>query len=390
MTIRVLQVTASVAPRDGGPSVGALALAAEFHKLGVLEQIISTDADGPHDRLRREDLPRELPLTLTRVHAPRKIKASRELWFVVRRTLRDVDVVHIHGHYLFSSAATAFLARRAGVPYIVQPHGVLEPYQRQTGRGRKAVFDKVLSRGYLTNAAGVMFATESEALAARDLVPAEKAFVISLGASLPVVPEGFESPWPKTRPRVVFLSRLAHKKRLDLLVRAWPEVLTQIPDAELLIAGEGERAEAVAALVAELGLGESVQLLGRVSGPSKTVLLESADVFVLVSENENFAVSVAESCAAGTPVVVSDQVALHSLIERYDAGLVVRELTASAAAQALIALLTDPTGRAANARRAWEAELQWASTARGLVASYAFVLGRGVDPRGVAPSAETA
>jgi glycosyltransferase involved in cell wall biosynthesis len=374
-----MQVTASVAPRDGGPSVGALALAKEFHALGVLEQIVSTDADGPTDRVSRSDLPADLPLTLTRVHAPRKVKASRELWSTVRRTLPKVDVVHIHGHYLFSSAATAFLARRAGVPYVVQPHGVLEPYQRQTGQGRKAAFDKVLSRGYLTHAAGVMFATESEALAARDLVPADKAFVISLGASLAAVP----APVPRDpRPTVVFLGRLAAKKRLDLLVTAWAEVVKEIPDAQLLIAGEGDYP--VQELIDRLGLTASVRLLGRVSGADKTVLLQNADAFALLSENENFAVSVAESCAAGTPVVVSDKVALHTLIEAHDAGVVVRELAVPAAADALRAMLTDHDRRlrqGKNALQAWETELQWSVTASRLVEVYAFLTGRGPDPR---------
>lgn len=390
--VRLLQVTASLAPRDGGPSVGALALAREFARLGVLERLVSTDADGAVERLDhglfRRELAAGVPLALTRVHAPRRIKASRELWRVLKELLPRVDLVHVHGHYLFSSAAAAHLARRAGKPYVVQPHGVLEPYQRRTGRLRKLLFDRVVSRGYLARAAGVVFATQSEALAARDLVPAEQAFVVSLGASLPAVPEGWEPSWwrpeDERRLRVVFLGRLAPKKRVDLLLAAWGEVVAAVPDAVLLVGGDGDSEPTARLRQQAAPLGDSVRFLGRVTGPDKTALLERADVFALVSENENFAVSVAESCAAGTPVVVSDQVALHGLVERRDAGLVVRELAVPKVRDALVALLTDPGARAtkaANARAAWEAELQWSRTAQRLVEVYAYLLGRGPDPR---------
>lgn len=388
--LRVLRVTASVAPRDGGPSTGVLELSRELRQLGVHDQVVSTDADGPVARLdhaRFAAAHPDLDLVLTRVHAPRRLKASRELRRQVRAHLGNVDVVHIHGHYLYATAVTARLARRAGVPYVVQPHGVLEPYQRRTGRWRKLAFDRVVSRGYLQRAAAVLFATDSEQSAAGDLVRPDQSFVLPLGARLPDVPGGFVPSWSRPddegRPTVAFVGRLARKKRLDLLLQAWAEVMGSIDGALLLVAGEGE-VEQARALIVELGLHDSVRLLGHVSGPDKTALYERADAFVLVSENENFAVSVAESCAAGTPVVISDRVALHTLVSRHEAGIVVTEVSASATATALIAVLGDPARReqlASGARAAWEQELQWSRTAKAAIAVYAFVSGLGPDPR---------
>jgi glycosyltransferase involved in cell wall biosynthesis len=90
----------------------------------------------------------------------------------------------------------------------------------------------------------------------------------------------------------------------------------------------------------------SVHWLGSVSGSDKSELLRRSAVFALPSENENFGISVAEALAAGLPVVVSRNVALHSLIASYGAGQILEELSARELANTIATMLADPEAAA--------------------------------------------
>jgi glycosyltransferase involved in cell wall biosynthesis len=79
-------------------------------------------------------------------------------------------------------------------------------------------------------------------------------------------------------------------------------------------------------LVKDLNLGEQVTFKGHVGGESKDLAIQNSDILLLPSENENFAVAVAESIAFGKPVVVSKFVAMHEFVDTHSTGLTLDEL----------------------------------------------------------------
>ena len=105
-------------------------------------------------------------------------------------------------------------------------------------------------------------------------------------------------------PLVVACGRLAPVKDYPTLVRAMSLVVEQIPGAVLWIVGEGPERSRIEALVQELGLSDSVDLLGFQSDPF--AFMAAADVFALSSRHEGFGNVVVEAMACGTPVVSSD------------------------------------------------------------------------------------
>ena len=102
------------------------------------------------------------------------------------------------------------------------------------------------------------------------------------------------------------LGRIHPKKGLDRLVRAWAKVEAAHPEWRLRIVGPDELGHAgeLAALAAELKT-QRVSIEDSVAGDAKTAAYREADLFVLPTLNENFAITVAEALAAGTPVIAT-------------------------------------------------------------------------------------
>ena len=138
---------------------------------------------------------------------------------------------------------------------------------------------------------------------------------------------------------VLFLGRLHPKKGLDLLLPALARLGG--PPATLILAGDGEAAHVaqLREITGCLPLGDKVRWAGFVGGEEKNLLLQGADLFVLPSRHENFGLSVLEALAAGTPVLISDQVALAREVLKAGVGEVV-PLEIDALTQALHRALT--------------------------------------------------
>ena len=102
------------------------------------------------------------------------------------------------------------------------------------------------------------------------------------------------------------MGRIHAKKGLDILIKAFREIISHHPDARLLIAGQDEGEQPLLEkLIRELSLEQRVHFTGSLGGQEKVDFLAHADLFVLPSHNENFGNVYAEALAAGTPIVAS-------------------------------------------------------------------------------------
>lgn len=116
------------------------------------------------------------------------------------------------------------------------------------------------------------------------------------------------------RPRLIMVATLEPHKDHDTLVRAMPLVLRAVPDAELLLAGDGVLKPDLVRLCASLGLGDAVAFLGsRRDVPS---LLGLSDVFVFsTTREEGLGTVLIEALAAGLPIVATDVPACRELLD---------------------------------------------------------------------------
>jgi glycosyltransferase involved in cell wall biosynthesis len=303
--------------------------------------------DEVDERWLRDALPdTELHLFLGRGEGAFVRSPSLVSW--LSRTGGSFDVVHVHGLMNPVSTLAMRACVRRGWPLVVRPFGMLSSYTFAHRRSQlKRAYFALLDGPTLARAQALHFTTDTE----RDEAARhgrgfrERSFVIPPPWVGTASPDGGRR--RGARPTALFLSRLHPVKHLELLIGAWRGVTERVPDARLVIAGEGEPAYVrhLRGLAAEAGVGESVSFVGFADGEAKERLLGEADAFVLPSYHENFGVAVLEALAAGVPVVVTREVQLSGFVEAHGLGLVARRGEADLAA-GLAHVLTDDTLRA--------------------------------------------
>lgn len=287
------------------------------------------------------------------VHAPRFWETSFPLGRALGADAGSFDLMHLHSLYMYHDRAGAAAARRAGIPYIVRPHGTLDPYIFKRRRMRKAVFECWFQNRVLEQAAALHYTTEDEWRLAAPVARNPHGFVVPNGldtdefANLPAK-GAFRAKHPETgdRPIILFLGRLNFKKGLDLLAPAFGQLLSAGHDAHLVIAGpDDDMAGKTRGWLADAGALDRTTFTGMITGTEKLAALVDASMFVLPSYSENFGIAVAEAMACGLPVVVSDAVNIWPEVQSAAAGLV-GPCDIEATARNMIHVLENP-GRAA-------------------------------------------
>ncbi|OWY62564.1 hypothetical protein B7486_57730, partial [cyanobacterium TDX16] len=168
------------------------------------------------------------------------------------------------------------------------------------------------------------------------------------------------------RPTIVTVRRLVRRTGVDLLLDALVPIVREVPDVQLVVAGDGRRRPALEAQAEQLGLATHVTFLGRVPDDVLPTLYRAADLSVVPSRSlEGFGLVTLESLACGTPVVVTDVDGLADAPRELDPSCVVRRDDVGALADRLVgallgrAPLADPT----RCRRLAEGH-SWAHVAR--------------------------
>lgn len=154
------------------------------------------------------------------------------------------------------------------------------------------------------------------------------------------------------------IGNISVKKGITHLVRAMREVVAEVPDARLVVVGNGplEYIAALKAEAAKLGIDQHILWTGHRSDVPD--LMGALDLFASASLSENFPVSMTEAMAAGLPIVATDVGGVPECVIEGETGLLVRRGRSDALAKAIIELLKDPELRkrfgAAGRKRALE------------------------------------
>ena len=353
--LRVLHVVPSLDEEMGGSVTAALGQAQQRTKDGRTTEVVSGADDG--DRL--EYLASDFPEVRWRVFPrsfPRARFQSRALSRWLAGNLDAFDVVHLHGVFHAPALAVLRRTRSARIPFVVQPHGSLDPFDLAKHAGAKRLSGPGVVRPLLDRAAAVVCTTHFEAERLVSWGSATPTVVAPLAVQPPVIGDGAAlraaQRIASDATVVLFLGRLDPKKGLDLLVPAVERVRGTAPGVHLLVVGAGDVAsEADADRLLERGITEGwATRLGHLTGAAKAQAWAAADLFALISRNENFGITVVEAAGAGLALAVSDEVALAPDVRAAGAGVVV-PATVDGAASALLALL-DPATRSEAGERA--------------------------------------
>lgn len=299
------------------------------------------------------------------VHRPRyrlwpglgKAGTARRLATALLPLLREIrqdfpfDVIDAEFFWPDGPAAMA-LAAALGVPFSVKARGS----DIHLWGERPEIAAQILAAG---RAAGALLAVS--AALKRDMValglPGDKIRVHHTGIDLdrfrPADRRAAKAALGVAGPVLITIGNLVPRKGQDLAIAA----LAHIPDATLLLAGDGGDRPRLARIARELRVADRVRFLGVQPHDALPALLAAADVMVLPTASEGLANVWVEALACGTPVVTSDVGGAREVIDRREAGrLVPRE--AGAIAAAVREILADPPApamvRPAAERFSWE------------------------------------
>ncbi|MEM7407782.1 MAG: glycosyltransferase [Pseudomonadota bacterium] len=358
--LRILVVIPTYLPavRFGGPIVAAHGLSRALADVGHDVQVLTTDADVDG----RLAVPVDTPVVrdgVTINYFPyrshfaglgRRLYVAPRLAEAATRLLPHADIVHLHSVFLWPTLRVARLAAKAGKPYVVTPHGMLDDVLiKARGRVRKRLWIALFERRTLQEAAAIHATSELEVQQLEQMgfgPPALRRVANGLDADLTASPA--EPAAARRAGEVLCLGRLNWKKGCEVLLDA----IARLPAATLTFAGTGEAhyVESLKRRAMNLGIGTRVRFEGQVGPDARRALLDRAQCLALPSRSENFALVVAEAMVRRCPVVVSEAVGLATAVRDAGAGFVVPD-GAPALETALRQVLAGPAAAAEMGRR---------------------------------------
>ncbi|WP_263819263.1 glycosyltransferase [Salinibacter sp.] len=230
---------------------------------------------------------------------------------------QEFDYVYIYGLWNYPAIAAGKACREQDVSYIVSPRTGLMRWPLRQGWMRKKVYLWVFGRTYLENAWAIHYTTGVEKRESEQLGFDVPGFVVPNCmdfSEFDRLPEAgrFRDRYqiPSDAPLVLFLSRIEPRKGLEFSLDAFAQAKEDVPDAHFAIAGPGEEeyVQEVEELVANVGIERGTTFTGYVDATERLEALVDADVFILTSHTENFAMAAVEAMAAETPVLLSKEV----------------------------------------------------------------------------------
>ncbi|MFZ5919717.1 MAG: glycosyltransferase family 4 protein [Chloroflexota bacterium] len=257
---------------------------------------------------------------------------------------RGIQIIHTH------TPRTILAITRAGlknVPHIATKHLLTKPSDRRWGVLYTA-FDYVTL--YLPDR--IVPVSESMAAGIKALPGIRDGRVIPVRNAIPC--EEFYQPERRRSTRrglgfgpeqVVFgyTGRLDPVKRIDLLLKAFTEVLAAHPNVRLLIVGEGSQSRELEAMGRSLGIAEAVTWTGFRADIAR--LLAAMDVYVQPSHNEGLSLSILEAMAAGKPVIATDVGGAREVLHHRETGMLIPPRAHGALSGAMLELAQCPVLR---------------------------------------------
>lgn len=309
--MKVAIVTAHMSRASGGVTEAIQGLAQALEKRDVTVHILGI-ADARHAEDAREWGKASVP---HRALGPRGFGWAPSMQNGLATI--DADVTDAQGLWMYPSLANLRYARTKRRPYVITPHGMLDPWAVGRARWKKRLVAAWFERAHLDGAACI-----------RAIAPAEVRAVRAFGLRNPValVPNGVDLPAdapaePPHEPRtLLFLGRIDPKKGVSELLRAWAAVEAEARATgwRLQVTGWGhpKYVARMQALVRELDLSrETFVWTGPRYGEAKAACYRDAAAFVLPSASEGLPMAVLEAWSHRLPALLTDACNLPSGFE---------------------------------------------------------------------------
>ena len=289
---------------------------------------------------------------------------------IVRRCIAESHGFDaIDAHYLYpDGVAAAWLGQRVGLPVVLTARGTDVSLIPQFARPRRLILRAI------EGAAAVITVSAALRQALLELgAPEAKLTVLRNGVDTAL----FRPPTDRlasraqlgiTRPTLLSVGLLIDRKGHHRTI----EAMTQLPDFDLVIVGDGPERDRLNALVTQLGLGDRVRFMGARPHAELPLWYGAADASVLSSSREGWANVLLESMACGTPVIASPIWGNPEVVRSPAAGVITRENSPNGVADGVRALFAALPSR--EATRAYAEPFSWHETTAGQLALFRRVI----------------
>nr|WP_319569928.1 glycosyltransferase [uncultured Draconibacterium sp.] len=296
--MKILHIIGSLDKSAGGPSRSVPQTCIELAQLGIQVEIFCRPSKDP------------VSVNETKNFQVRFL-SIREL-YIYGRNLNpgDFDLIHLQHIWDPYIHVMALAARIKGIPYIITPRGMLEPWIMARHPWKKKLAMALYQRKDLHEAALIHATATMEMESIRKLGFINEIAMIPNGIDLSRVPA------PKTEygsKKVVFLSRIHPKKGIELLLDAWKQLNKDGWSLEVTGNGEASYVKFLEKKIEKNKI-QNAKILGPLYGDSKWDFIKGADIFVLPTYSENFGIVVAEALAVGVPVITTTGAPWHELL----------------------------------------------------------------------------
>lgn len=224
-------------------------------------------------------------------------------WLFNMANMNSISLIHGNCIWMMPSIYIGMTARKYSIPLINSTHGCFSERAMSYGKLHKYIFWHCFQRAAL-NQSDCFHATSIEEYKdIRRLGFTQPVAIISNGVKI----DYHLPPKPKNEVRVLlYLGRINQIKGLDMLLPAWSRVHDKFPKWTLKIVGPDNNGylAKMCSLSSSLKL-RNIEFIGEQTGIEKTMLMRNSDLFILPTYSENFAMTVVESMAVETPVIVT-------------------------------------------------------------------------------------
>jgi glycosyltransferase involved in cell wall biosynthesis len=304
-SFRAIHVIAGLDVAFGGPTYSVPRLCQALARAGTEVTMLSVEKSGgsPSDMVREGYRDRRFAWDYAQMPIVRGARTSSGLIHALRDSAPGAAVIHNHGLWLMPNVYAGWEAVRARTPLVVAPRGMLSSVALTFSKLKKSVFWSLLQGPVIRGAACMHATSEAEYQEIRTFGLRNPVAIIPNGIDLPE-PDEKSSTSGRPNRSVLSLGRIHPKKGLDRLVRAWAQVEPQYPHWNLRIIGPAEAGHdaELRTLATKLGLSR-ISIEGPIYDAEKREVYREADLFVLPTLNDNFAMTVAEALAAGIPAI---------------------------------------------------------------------------------------
>jgi len=317
--LKILQVVPYFPPAYafGGPVRVVFDISKELVKRGHEVVVYTSDAKDLASRLSVEPVSY---IDGIKVYYFRNILFSKlklfltpELVSKVKEEVKQVDVIHLHEYRTFQNIIVHHYAMKYKVPYVLQAHGSVPRFTYL--KWLKMIYDVFFGYRLLRDASMVIALNQAEVKQYKGMgVPEEK---------IEIIPNGIDLLEYNNLPHkgcfrkkfdigdhekiVLSLGRIHRIKGVDILVEAFENIIRELDNIRLVIVGPDDGyLDKIKFLIETKNMRNNVLITGPLYGKDKLEAYVDANVYVLPSRYEIWGMTLFESIACGTPVILTD------------------------------------------------------------------------------------